>query len=283
MAVFEGSPRILALVDQRAPAAPLSDPVAEVQVLGPYNSGTNLMFAYQRKLFEIHHGVHRVFGKHSLPPRYQWGGPGCLWSPGSPMPMGKIRKQALFVCMVRRPYFWLLSTCKRSYGITFLGGGRSFGDRIRCRVRFQDVRYSCLAELWNRYYRAYEEHLEPHRTVYVRLEDLVENPGAILDGLNPYLEPRSDVEIDSLISEVADSPAKSHGGNCVHGEDAKMEYQSKMVARRILRVDLDCINEQLDWRLMRKFGYEREDGDSTPLRHDIEISSPSVTGTLGSG
>ncbi|MCH9650215.1 MAG: hypothetical protein K0U98_18400 [Deltaproteobacteria bacterium] len=234
------------------------DPAREVQVVGPYNSGTNLMFKYQRRLFDTDSRIHKIFAKHSLPPDYRWGGKGCIWSPGAPVPLAKIRKVTLFLCMVRRPYFWLLSTCRRSYKISFLDGGKQFSDRIRSRIRFQDLTYESLMELWNVYYRAYEQHLEPHRTIYVRLEDLVGVPQAVLLDLHDHLVPNLEISMEELIEEISNTPAKKHGGECIHGEQAKREYSAEKVRERISPEDLAFINDRLDPRLMEKFRYPFE-------------------------
>ncbi len=244
----------------RSASEPDLGTIQEVQVLGPYNSGTNLMFAYQRRLFDLPAAVHRLFGKHSLPPHYRWGGPGCLWSPGAPMPLKKISATTLLICMVRRPYFWALSTSRRSYGIAFLDRRRTFADRIRSRVRFQEVTYPNLIAVWNAYYRAYQRHLEPHQVLYVRLEDLVEEPHRLLASLGRHLPQQTGIDLDRVIEEVAGTPAKRHGGDCVFGEAAKQEYRAEMVARRIEAEDLTWINQHLDHEIRQRFAYPRAAG-----------------------
>ena len=114
--------------------------------------------------------------------------------------------------MVRRPYFWLLSTCRRPYGISFLEGGDGLGEKIRGRVRFSDLSFESLVDLWNAYYRAYEMHLEPYRVVYVRLEDLVNDPKSVVLELQDYATPIPGVDLDQLIPEIAEAPAKRHRG-----------------------------------------------------------------------
>jgi hypothetical protein len=157
--------------------------------------------------------------------------------------------------MVRSPYFWLLSTARQNYQIRFEEGAETFSDRLRCRVHFRRRRYDNLTALWNAYYRSYRTHLEPIGAAFVRLEDLVEAPMAIVNALGRHLEIRSSPRLEAEVARIAATPAKVHQGPCLAGEQARRQYRVENVPRLISADDLALINEQIDHDLLAAFGY----------------------------
>jgi hypothetical protein len=230
------------------------DAITAVQVLGPYNSGTCLMFNYSHHLTTARTRYHLLGWKHSLPPLYAWHD-GCLWSEADGGPPEELLRATLVVCMVRCPYFWLLSTAQRSYQIRFEDGATTFSERLRCPVYFSGRQYDNLTAVWNAYYRAYLTHLEPAGAAFVRLEDLVEAPMTIVRALGQHLKLLSSPRLEEEVTRIAATPAKIHQGPCVHGEQARQRYRVDNIQRLISSVDLALIREQIDHTLMAALGY----------------------------
>lgn len=247
-----GRPTVPQLGDQGV--GPRSE-VTTLQVLGPFNSGTCLMFNYPHHLSAVRTRYHLLCWKHSLPPDFRWV-EGCLWDRAADGPPEELLRQTLVVCMVRSPYFWLLSTARQNYEISFEGGAETVSERLRCPVRFGGRRYESLSEIWNAYYRAYVSHLVPAGAVFVRLEDLVEAPMAIVDALSRHVEITvSPPRLQAEVARIAATPAKIHEEPCVAGEEARQLYQIHNVRRLMSAADLALVNTQLDHDLLAAFGY----------------------------
>jgi hypothetical protein len=160
--------------------------------------------------------------------------------------------------MVRRPYFWLLSTLRNSYGkIKFLERSSELSARLRCRIEFDGESHANLIRLWRAYYRAYLEQLAGRSHVlFVKLEDLVQRPLEILRDLDRFLRLRPNVDLQRTIATLSNRPAKVHGEPCVHGEAARREYVSDRVPTLFPQDTLRFVNQQLDLELMHLFDYD---------------------------
>ncbi len=227
--------------------------IKQCQVMGPFNSGTSLMESYVARLFQQR--GERVFRywKHSLPPSYfhypRQSGPPIAVDLSDSLFDG-----VLFICMVRSPYFWSRSTCIRGYNLSFNVRTLDFGARLRSSVVLRgNQRYSNIVQLWNHYYRAYAECLEIRGdVVYVRLEDLVENPQGTLRSLEEHLPRRAGSDLELVISKLFGEPMKkTNSAGLGWLEINTPEHLARALSSR----DRDFITSQLDPSLMRKFGY----------------------------
>ncbi len=247
------STQVVAITTTRPALANRDRHFEALQILGPYHSGTCLLFNYQRALYEVHTAYHYCCWKHSLPPTYQ----DPPTSRDSHPINEKTLRETLFVCMVRLPYFWILSTLRETYGaIAFEDPGDNFGTRLRSPIRWGDETFGNIVEFWNAYYRAYQTHLAPRAPVqYVRLEDLVQTPQRVIETLDQHLERKPTVDIQATIDDIANRPAKVHGRPCVYGERARREYVPENVPKLFEVSDLRFINRNLDAELMHRFHY----------------------------
>lgn len=228
----------------------------QVQILGPFHSGTCLVFNYLHTLFRVRVAYHTLFWKHSLPPGFQRMERGnvreCFAPPDEAF------ERTLFVCMVRLPYFWLSSMLREPHHVALKAlRDADESTRLRSPLRLLDRSFSNLPSLWNAYYRGYREHLAPRAALeWVRLEDLVQRPEAVLTRLGGRLQRREEVDVREAIDDISSRPAKIHGGRpCVHGEAARREYVPERVPLRFSGHDLAFVNGQLDPALMRRFDY----------------------------
>ena len=229
--------------------------VTAVQVLGPFNSGTCLMFNYCHQLTAARTQYHLLEWKHSLPPAYTWD-EDCPWDEEDGGPPDELLRATLVVIMVRSPYFWARSTARQGYHLRFEDGAVTFSERLRSPVFFGDRRYDSLVAVWNAYYRAYRTHREPTSAAFVRLEDLVEHPMEIVRGLGHHLDLVSSPRLEQEVAQIAATPAKAHvQGPCVDRDQARRLYRFDGIERLISPADLTLMGEQLDPDLMADFGY----------------------------
>ena len=209
------------------------------------------MFRYQRRLYDLITSAHDAFWKHSMPPDYV-ATTHTRWNKGAEMPLQQILSDTQFICMVRLPYFWLLSTCRSPYGITFAIKHRAFSRRIRSPITFRGRHYANLIGLWNQYYSRVHEHIETRGHLrYVRLDQLVEHPERILEELKTVMKPVPGIRMTQVIARISNQPSKKHNS---YGLEAKQKYRFENVPKVISSEDLNFINSQLDEKLMKKFG-----------------------------
>ncbi len=239
--------------------------IQHCQVLGPFNSGTSLMQVYLNRLFRNHTLTCFPYWKHSLPPLLYpiprtspWQGPQPESTDAFP--------GVLFVCMIRSPYFWAVSTCKHQYNMSFQTHSNGFGKRLRAPGVFRKRQgFTNMIQLWNRYYHQYESDLaSKNQVLYVRLEDLVRTPLEVFEKLELVLERKPASNLEKVIREVSARPCKAKNAfGQVWEEKNSMEYLADSIDRR----DLAFITSEVDQGLMKNFGYPQvwrtpEIGDS---------------------
>lgn len=223
--------------------------VQHCQVLGPFNTGTVLMDCYVRALYKNFEPGRFDYWKHTLPPDY--------FPNGAPAPPHAEPPQGfegvLFICMVRSPYFWLTSTCRRPYSLHFETRNMDLGRRLRSPIRLRGRPIKNVVALWNSYYRAYADRLAvKNRVVHVRLEDLVMSPRGVLARLDTLLERRPGLDTDAVIEKVSARPTKRDNA---HGEVWEEKNSFEHLFRATRAEDLAFINQQVDQRLLAKFEY----------------------------
>jgi len=219
------------------------------QVLGPFNTGTVLMNSYVRQLFGASRQERFDYWKHSIPPHYQRNSDGQMIADET----GGEFPGVLFICMVRSPYYWLPATSRRPYNLSFQERSFDMGQRLRSPVNLKVRDFKNLVQVWNDYYHSYASQLEPHgRAIYVRLEDLVRDPGAVLKRLDTRLERLPDRDEQAVIDSISKVPRKPDNA---YGEVWEEKNRLAYAVRAIRQQDLAFINAQLDPDLMRKFEY----------------------------
>ena len=246
---------------------------SEIQILGPFNSGTGLMYHFKHALYPIYSRYNRVFWKHSIPPHYFWE-KGCYWENTEKIPIDKILETTLFICMLRLPYYWILSTCDTNFNlIKFDISNESFSEKIRAKLEFRGNYYDNIVQLWNSYYRGYQNHLPEDKTIFVKLEDLVQDPMKIISILNGYLELFPHVDIRKIIEDISNKPCRIIDKKpCTYGKFAKKKYTIANVSKKIDERDLQFINQNLDSKLMEYFDYPFVRWDASAKSSEVLIS-----------
>jgi hypothetical protein len=136
----------------------------EVQILGPFNTGTNLLHqiistAYNTKIGPI---GSTIIWKHSIIDNV--------------VVRNKI-KNVLKIVMVRDPYFWLRSLEKKRYTLESKSKNPNDINQLLvkpCKLRTH--KFSNCVQLWNYYYKNYLNFLSKDRTLYISYEQLIFEP-----------------------------------------------------------------------------------------------------------
>lgn len=217
--------------------------------MGPFNSGTVLMSCYLDRLFLEFKPASFKYWKHSLPPNFRHQSDDQI----TVLDTDSDFEGIFFLCMVRSPYFWLPATSRRSYDFSFHMPRLDISNRLRSPVYLKGVLFTNLMQAWNSYYRSYERYLEPlGKVIYVRLEDLVRTPHETVRLLESKLERRPGSNIQKTIDSLSPNPCKTDNS---FGEDWEEKNRMDFAIKTLRQTDLSFINQQLDPRLMKKFGY----------------------------
>lgn len=223
--------------------------IKHCQIMGPFNSGTVLMSCYLHQLFLEFNPACFKYWKHSLPPNFRSNENEQL----STRDLSRDCEGIFFVCMVRSPYFWLPSTSRRPYNFGFHVRSLDIGQRLRSPVYLNGELFINLVQAWNSYYRCYERNLEPlGKVIYIRLEDLVRTPHEAVRLLESRLQRRPGSDAQATIDSVSPVPCKSDNS---FGEAWEEKNRMDFATKTLRQADLSFINQQLDPRLMKKFGY----------------------------
>lgn len=254
----------------------------QVQILGPFNSGTNLMKILLEVGFDVDMGRKGQLWvwKHT----YQLG-PRKL----SKMKLKKSRgKGVLNIVMVRDPYFWFQSIQKAPYTIRWNNGIGSRGNSVNLsklvktggemsycpkvfnrgiekKMGFDKLVYQFqdLVQLWNHYYSGYnkamkllDSNIDGGKLIFVRYEDLVESPELVISRLSSLLK-RQDGVSDSMIIEALHPPSKNHGSSSGR-ELALLKLKNPKYRKDGLDVkSMQFIKKKIDHSLMNKFEYSQ--------------------------
>ncbi|MEM9302228.1 MAG: hypothetical protein AAGE01_08975 [Pseudomonadota bacterium] len=238
------------------------DSITGFQVLGPFGSGTCLMFNYMQQLYAVPGSYDGCCWKHSLPPRYRT----VVNRRSRPFkPDFDAWRTVQFIVMARSPYYWISSLLERAYEVDFDTPSRKRRDRLFSALSIHGRSFPHVMALWNAYYRAYPRWLVPRAPVRtVRLEDLVADPRRVLEGLGRLPRDES-VDRDALIDRIDATPAKVHGEACVAGDEARARYTEANVPRYFAPDELEFINDGLDPELLRRLGYRRIEPDPSRI------------------
>lgn len=185
--------------------------VTKIQVMGPFNSGTNLVTdilmdnSIDMKDEKVETCENMLMWKHTLRTDFI---------------ANKIKIPTnLFIIMYKNVYNWLFSIQKNPYDITLNNG-------ICGTAEMQGFKYDNVIQLHNRYYNMYRSMLKdyPKQVVYLDYYKIIqENP---TEYINSKLE-KIGVRIKDVkkIEKVLSEPSKNHGKDCVkNASDARWKY-----------------------------------------------------------
>jgi hypothetical protein len=219
------------------------------KMFGLQRTGTNLMRLLMLKNFHVHSAERGGEWKHgpaSKELQRQWNG----------LPMH-------FVLCVKTPYAWIFS-CYR-YFCRSAGSDRTVAPQFRKQrdMTFEQFVYSPTYEFenpvdrWNRMYQHWLQVLPKDRTLVVRQEDQLEQQETVLTRAakefqlapkaNPFIVMDHHIGVDMRVGGSMD----------------RSFYMKRQYLDAYSNLTLDFVNDRLNWHLMEKFNYEREQQSAT--------------------
>jgi hypothetical protein len=172
-----------------------------INLLGPYNSGTNLV----NNILKLHFktdtdGTNHVW-KHSI----------CLQNIEQVI---KNNKNTLFVVCYRPLYSWIKSMEKEQYDI-------KWNKQMDGIVEFQKCKYNNITELYIKYYNMYQNLINKYNNIikleYYKICDVNISFNYISEKLKPFNIVLSDID---KYNNILNNPSKIHGKPVKNSDDA---------------------------------------------------------------
>jgi hypothetical protein len=213
----------------------------EVQILGPFNTGTNLLHqiistAYNTKIGPI---GSTIIWKHTIIDNV--------------VVRNKI-KNVLKIVMVRDPYFWLRSLEKKRY--TFESKSKNPDDINKLLVKpckLRTHKFSNCVQLWNYYYKNYLKFLSKDRTLYISYEQLIFEPEKVINVLSEYIRLKPTYQMKDIIT-IMRTPSNKRAKN---HKDAVAYNKNTNNRKNVYHPSIQTfIQKNLDKELMKIFGYQ---------------------------
>jgi hypothetical protein len=214
---------------------------AEVQILGPFNTGTNLLHQIISRAYDTKIGPigSTIIWKHTIIDNI--------------VVRNKI-KNVLKIVMVRDPYFWLRSLEKKRY--TLESKSRNPNDINQLLVKpckLRTHKFSNCVQLWNYYYKNYLNLLSKDRTLYISYEQLIFEPEKVINVLSEYIQLKPTYEMKDIITimrQPSNKRAKNH-------KDAVAYNKNSNNRKNVYDPSIQTfIQKNLDKELMKIFGYQ---------------------------
>ena len=196
-----------------------------VHVIGPYNTGTNLLFniinnsecidLIQNKSISIEH-QHRPFGKHTLDIKII---ENYLNNPDN-----------LLIIMYKNVNNWLYSIKKAHYDIKY--------TKLYFPVELDNKKFPNMIELYNFYYINYMSLLEKYPNAIFLDYKMVINKSKSYDYINNKLSKINlFINLKNKFNETLMTPAKNHGTSVKNVIEAKESYSGiqDMVKKFLLK------------------------------------------------
>lgn len=171
------------------------DKFTDVKVIGLQNTGTNLMDKFLKENFFIRH-LTSGWKHHFIEPRY-------LQSHRQ-----QYNKNVLKIVMVKHPMYWIQSIFKSGYEIKFADKfdiNNMVRNSVLIKSKNDQIGFPNPCALWNMFYQLATTYSYSDSTIFVRYEDLLNNPEIIFEDLKTVLNPR----VNTV--RIIEKPAKNHG------------------------------------------------------------------------
>jgi hypothetical protein len=172
-----------------------------LQVLGPFNTGTNLMYSLLSKKsqsYKIDFMYKHEINFTTLTSQVQ-----------------DNRKK--YIIMYKPIYNWLYSMQKASYDLKFMG------DNIYGKVLYNGKIYKNIIEVYNSYFQMYSKLATNPNVVIINYYKLISDDG--LNYLNKKLDKIGFTNLDiNEFNEALEKPAKNHGQSVKNASEALERY-----------------------------------------------------------
>lgn len=199
--------------------------ISKIQILGPFNSGTNLISQILKqniKQIRIHGEGHTLFWKHAI-------------NKSLIEKHIKLNKETLFICMYKPIHNWICSMRKSSYSVEW---DKSLTGKCKFTVYdYKDLRhprtleYKNIIEIYNDYYNMYIELINSYkRVIFMNYYDIIDKNNVINYIKNKLFAYNLYIKNDHNIFCILDKPSKDHGRSVKSSQEAvnkrKTSYNS---------------------------------------------------------
>jgi hypothetical protein len=172
--------------------------ISNVQIYGPFNTGTNLLHSFLQKLFQIHlfnDGSSRKW-KHTL--------------------MIENIPNYFHILILKNPFSWFQSMIKAEYNLKFNKHKPILLQQVTMvrNTRFMGDPFTktfiSIAKLWFYYYQMYIQFTMKHKNcIFITYEDLLYSPDSVLQTLSTIFHKPLPIDYHSIKKNVFQKPAKN--------------------------------------------------------------------------
>jgi hypothetical protein len=188
--------------------------IDQIQILGPQNSGTNLiknlLTNNLNKQIKVDDG--KFIWKHTL----------CITKLHDII---NSNKSKLFICMYRPIIYWINSIKKMSYEIEWDGN-------IQHHCKFMNITYENIVELYNKFYINYIELLEKYNNIifvdYYKIIDEDNTYNYLSSKLNSF---GLKISSQTVLYKILNTPSKNHGfpvKNAKEANENKIKFDNNI-------------------------------------------------------
>ena len=181
--------------------------IEKIQILGPFNTGTNLLSKILKKnvdqIIEIHPEGHTLFWKHTI---------------RKDIIQEHIdsNNDTLFICLYKPLHYWLCSMLKESYCL-------NWNKKIESKIlNFRGLKFTNIIDVYNTYYNGYMELINNNdRVIFMDYYEII-NDSTVEEYITNKLSPFNlSLRINNDILLILNKPAKGHGNSVESSEMAK--------------------------------------------------------------
>ena len=180
--------------------------ISKIQILGPFNTGTNLLAKILKKniqqKIQIHHEGHTLCWKHTL---------------DKSLIEEKIKQNpdTLFICVYKPLHNWVCSMQKSSYDIKWdktLSGKCKFNANEKLPGGIFNRNYSNIVEIYNMYYNMYIQLINDHkRVIFMNYYDIIVKENVVKYITNKLSVFNLSIKGKHDIFNILNKPSKGHG------------------------------------------------------------------------
>jgi hypothetical protein len=233
-----------------------------VQILGLFNSGTNLLYKIIDTLFDVKIGAegHTLFWKHTVLAKE-------FAKKHAPQ-----KQRNVYIVISKNPYFQFHSFKKAPYSIRLRNATSNVDIDNFVKKSFyiitprkvitdtSQLSFKHCPHYWSAFYDGASKHLPEKQTLFIKYEDILFNVDSIISQLKTLLPLKDEFINDpellqKTLSEILDTPAKT-SGKPRFGKGAKEYYKESNIKQLYKPNTFRWINDGLSKNVMQKLGYQ---------------------------
>ena len=184
-------------------------------MLGPFNTGTNLLAKILKKNIEqniqIHPEGHTLLWKHVI-------------NKSLIEKDIQLNTDTLFICIYKPIHNWICSMQKASYNIQWnktLTGKCDFKSERHNGILYREQNYNNIIEIYNEYYNMYIELINAHkRVIFMNYYDIIDKENVVKYITNKLSVYNLFIRNNNNIISILHKPSKGHGKSVKSSNEA---------------------------------------------------------------